>query len=146
MSNTSRLIAVSLVGVILALLAVGVVSGTLVRHIIQILPATLALALVIRRVPWAFYAALPVFVFWLLIMVAIWLFLLGLARIITGHFSSAEVALTLVVGASSLCGLSQTLRTQPVESRVTRAAWAIVFTALQFGALWASLRPAFANI
>jgi hypothetical protein len=145
MSNTSRLIAVSLVGVILGLLAVGVVSGTPVRHIIQILPATLALALVIQRVPWAFYAALPVFVFWFLVMVAIWLFLLDLARIITGHFSSAEVALTLVVGVSCLCGLSQTFRTQQIVSRVTGTTWAIVFTALQVGALWASLRPAFAH-
>jgi hypothetical protein len=146
MSNTSQLISVALVGVILGLLAVGVVSGTPVRHIIQILPAALALSLVIQRVPWALYAALPVFVFWFLIMVAIWLFLLGLARITTGHFSPAEVALTLVVGASCLCGLSQMCRTQPVASRVTRAAWAIVFTALQFGALWASLHPAFAQI
>ena len=121
MSNASRLIAAALAGVILGLLGVGVVSGTPMRHIIQILPAALALALVIRRVPWASYAALPVFVFWLLIMVAIWLFLLGLARITTGHFSPAEVALTFVIGASCLCGLSQAFRPQPVASRVTRA-------------------------
>ena len=146
MSNTSRIIAGSLAGVILGLLTVGVVSGTPVRHIIQILPATGALSLVIRRVPWASYAALPIFVFWLLIMVAIWLFLLGLARITTGHFSFAEVALTFVVGASCICGLSQTLRTKPVASRITGAVWAIVIGALQVGALWASLRPAFANI
>jgi hypothetical protein len=146
MSNTSRLTAISLTGVILGLLAVGVVSGTLVRHIIQVLPATLALALVIQRVPWSYYTALPVFVFWLLIMVAIWLFLLGLARITTGHFTPTEVVLTLVIGASCLCGLSQVFRTQPVASRVARAAWAILFSALQIGALWVSLRPAFANI
>jgi hypothetical protein len=132
--------------VIFGLLAVGVVSGTPLRHIIQILPATWALALVIQRVPWAFYAALPVFVIWLLIMLAIWLFLLGLARITTGHFSPAEVALTLVVGASCLCGLSQTFRTQPLAGSVKLAAWAIVFTALQVGALWTSLRPAFSQM
>jgi hypothetical protein len=145
MSNSSRFIEVSLVGLIVGLLAIGVVSGTPVRHIIQVLPATFALSLVIKRVPWAFYAALPVFVFWLLIMLAIWLFLLGLATIVTGHFSSVEIALTFVVGASCLCGLSHAFRTQPVASRLKRAAWAIVFTILQVGALWASLRPAFAH-
>jgi hypothetical protein len=146
MSNASRLIVISLLGVILGLLAVGVVSGTPVRHIVQVVPAALALALVLRRVPWAAHAALPIFVFWLLIMVAIWLFLLGLARITTGHFSPAEIALTFVIGASCLCGLSQTFRGQPAASRVTRAAWAIVFAALQVTALWVSLRPALENI
>jgi hypothetical protein len=146
MSNTSRLTALSLLGVIVGLLAVGVVSGTPLRHVIQIPPATLALALVIRRVPGALYAALPVFVVWQLIMVAIWLFLAGLARIITGHYTPAEIALTLLIGASCLCGLSQAFRTQPAASWATRAVWLIVFTALQFGAIWASLRPAFSQI
>ncbi len=146
MSNPSRRIAVALLGLILGLLAVGVVSGTPVRHVIQSLPAALALALVIRRVPGAACAALPVFGVWLLIMVAIWLFLLGLARITTGHFSPTEIALTLVIGASCLVGLSQTFRTQPIASRMTRVAWAIAFTALQLAALWASLRSAFEHI
>ena len=146
MSNTSRITAASLLGVIFGLLAVGVVSGTPVRHVIQILPTTLALALLFRRVPWSYYAALPVFAFWLLIMVAIWLFLLGLARIITGQFSPAEVTLTLVVGASCLCGLSQMFRTEPLVSRVTQVAWAIAFAALQIAVLWVSLHPTFANI
>ena len=143
MSNASRTIAVALLGVILGLLAVGVVSGTPVRHIVQSLPGALALGLVIRRVPEAAYAALPVFLFWLLIMVAIWLFLLNLARITTGHFSPAEIALTLVIGASCLVGLSQTFRGKPVASRAKRAAWAIAFAAFQIAALWVSLRPAF---
>jgi hypothetical protein len=146
MLNTSRIMAAALLGLIFALLAIGVVSGTPLRHFIQILPSALALALVIRRVPWTLYASLPIFVIWFLIMVAIWLFLLDLARIAKGHFSPAEVALTLLVGASCLCGLSQTLRTQPIASRVTRTVWAIVFTALQVLALWISLRPAFAHI
>jgi hypothetical protein len=145
MLNPSRVTAVSLVGVILALLLVGGVSSTPVRHLIQVAPATLVLVLLLRQVRGAIYAALPVFVIWLLVMVAIWLYLLDVARIITGRFSSAEVALTLVIGASCLCGLSQFVRVQPITSRALGAAWAIVFAALQVGAIWVSLRAPFAN-
>jgi hypothetical protein len=146
MPDTTRVTAAALVGVILALLAVGVASGTVVRHVIQVLPAGLALVLVIRRAAWAHYAALPIFAFWLLIMLAIWLFLLGLARITSGRFSPAEIALTLVIGASCLAGLSQVFRTQPAASLWARSAWAVAFGALQVAALWASLQPALADI
>jgi hypothetical protein len=135
-----------LLGVILGLLVVGLVSGTLVRHVIQIVPAVAALILVIRRVPWALYAALSVFVVWLLVMVAIWLYLLGVARIITGRFSTAEIALTLVIGASCVFGLAQVIRAQSTSSRAIRAAAAITFAGLQIGALWLSLQPAIASI
>ena len=130
----------------MGLLAVGLVSGTPVRHFVQVLPAVLALVLVIRRTSWACYAALPVFGLWLFIMVAIWLYVLGLARIITGRFSPAEIALTLVIGGSCVCGLCQAFRSQAAGSRVTRATWIVVFAALQIGALWLSMRPAFATI
>jgi hypothetical protein len=49
-------------------------------------------------------AALPCFLFWLTIMVFIWLFLLGWARIVSGHFFPTEIAMTLVVGLASLVG------------------------------------------
>jgi hypothetical protein len=140
--NASRLVAIALAGVILGLLAVGVVSGTPVRHIIQALPATTALILVNRRVAGSYYAALPVFVIWLLAMLSIWLFLLGIARVTSGTFTPAEIALTLVIGAACVLGLSQTFRQQPPANRMTRLGWAIAFTALQVAAIWLSLRPA----
>jgi len=140
MWNASRIIAVALASVILGLLAVGIVRGTLLRHVIQIVPAALALGLAVRRVSGAAYAALAVFAFWLLIMVAIWLFLLNLARITTGHFTPTEVALTFLIGASCLFGLSQTFRAEPAVRWFKRAAWAVAFAALQIGAMWASLR------
>ena len=139
------MIAAALGGVIIGLLSVGVVSHTPLRHLIQVLPAVLAFALVTRNIAWARFAALPIFTFWFLIMLGIWLFLLGLARIITGHYSSAEVLLTLVIGISCLVGLAASVRASVTTSRV-RAGWVILaFAALQVGALWLSLRPAFAR-
>jgi hypothetical protein len=142
MSNTSRLTAVSLVGVIIGLLAVGVVSGTPVRHIIQTLPAALALALVMQRIPWSAYAALPIFVFWLLIMGAIWLFLFDLARIVTGHFSSAEVAATRRRRVMPLRS-SQMFRAQP--GAVASGVQCGPSSSLLQSDAWAS-RPAFSTI
>ena len=133
-------------GLSLALLAVGIVSGTLVRHVIQIVPAAMVLGFVVRRTPGATFGAYPVLAIWLFIMVAIWLYLAGLARIVTGHYSPTEIVLTLVIGASCLAGMSQVFRAQPAVSLAARAAWTVAFAALQVGAIWLSLRPAVADI
>jgi hypothetical protein len=145
MPSATRFTAAGLLGVVLGLLALEVVSGTPMRHLVQVAPAIVALVLVIRQTPEAYYAALPIFLFWLLIMTAIWLFLLGLARIITGQYSLAELVLTFVVGSSCVVGLSQVFRAGPVASRLTRTIWAIVFAALQIAAMWLSLRPGVAT-
>ena len=141
MANQERLVCLCLGALILGLLLVGLVSGTLLRHLIQVLPAVIALGLLWHRVPWATYSALPLFLFWLLIMLLIWLFLLGVASIITGTFSAAERTLTLAIGLASIVGLAAVLRT-PV-----RAGWAkrslvfLAFAIFQVAAMWASLQP-----
>ena|SRR5437867_150465 len=138
-------VAACLAGVIVSLLLVGVVSATPIRHLIQVTPAIIALVAAGRRAPWAPYAALPLFAFWLFIMIAIWLYLLGLARIVTGHFSPAEIALTLINGASCLWGLPASVRAKPVASGLARLVASTLFLLLQVGAMWVSLRPAFAR-
>jgi hypothetical protein len=132
-------------GVIAGLLAVGLVSHTPLRHLIQVLPAVAALVAAVRQSPWARFAALPVFALWLLIMVGIWLFLLGLARLITGHYSAVEVLLTILIGVSSLVGGGASVRST-VPAGWRRALAAGVGSALfQVGAMWLSLQPAFAS-
>jgi hypothetical protein len=49
--------------------------------------------------------ALPFFLFWFLLMAVIWLYLLGIAHLISGHFSPIEIAMTIVVGVASLTGI-----------------------------------------
>ena len=49
MPSNPRLISICLIGLAVALLVVGVVSGTFLRHVVQILPAILAVVIVDRR-------------------------------------------------------------------------------------------------
>jgi hypothetical protein len=108
--DSSNHVVGALVALIVALLLVGVVSHLLLRHVVQVVPAVLALIIAIRGGRAARYAALPVFLSWLFLMTLIWLFLLGLTRIISGHFATTETLLTILIGAASLWGLFAVLR------------------------------------
>jgi hypothetical protein len=61
-----------LIGLALALLLVGMVSGTFLRHVVQVLPSVLALVILRRRAAWGAYAALPIFMIWTGIVILIW--------------------------------------------------------------------------
>ena len=100
-----HLLVICCVTMIAALLVVGVVSHGVVRHIVQTSPLWIAIMLAVRRSPWSKWAALPCFAFWLVLMAAIWLYLLGWARLVTGHFSPTEIAMTMIVGIASLTGI-----------------------------------------
>ena len=54
-------------GLAIALMVVGVVSETVLRHVVQIVPVLLVVALVSWRPAMGAYAALPIFIFWILI-------------------------------------------------------------------------------
>jgi hypothetical protein len=137
--------AAALVAVTLALLAVGVVSHTMLRHVIQVAPLAIALALVWRGSPYAISAGLPVLCFWLGIMASIWLFLLGVARIFSGRFTPIEVALTLIIGLAAGYGLLAAPRAAISPSLGRRIATAAVFSALQIVALVVSMLPSVAS-
>jgi hypothetical protein len=145
MSTNQKIIAACLGGVALSLVLVGIVSGTLIRHLIQILPVVLALITVTRQSTWNAYAALPIFLFWLFIMTLIWLFLLGIARVVTGHFSVAEILLTVLIGLSSIWGTATVIRHHPKTGLVTGLSVFVIFAALQIMAMWLSLTKQFAN-
>ena len=135
----------ALLVVVASLLAVGLVSQTLIRHGIQVAPGVVLLVSSTRRRAWAPYAAMAVFAFWLLIMGLIWMFLLGLANVVTGDFSRVEVALTMVIGVASLTGLVAVCRLRDQPSWTTRVAAVVAAGALQVGAMWLSLQPLFAT-
>ena len=61
--SAPRAVLACLAGLAIALLLVGVVSGTLLRHVVQILPLGLTAAILTRRPAWGAYAALPIFGF-----------------------------------------------------------------------------------
>lgn len=94
-------VAVCLLVVAVALIAVGIVSDSLGRHIIQIVPPLLAFLIIPR---WTFagvWAAVGIFGMWFAAMVAIWAYLLGLADIVSGTYSNVEVFLTIVIAGCS---------------------------------------------
>jgi hypothetical protein len=144
-SRVGGLVAAWLAVVAGALVVVGIVSHTLLRHFIQIAPLVVALSLLARQSAWGVSAAAPLFAFWFLVMGAIWLFLLGVARIFAGTFTAAEVTLTVIIGVACLLGLGTASRrgtTIPFGARLGTIA---AFAVLQFAAMWLSVQPFIAS-
>jgi hypothetical protein len=99
-------IAICCLVIIIALVGgVGLASNLVVRHVVQTLPLWVAVVLGFRRAPVTGWMALPFFLFWFLLMAVIWLYLLGITHLISGHFSPVEIAMTIVVGVASLTGI-----------------------------------------
>ena len=140
-SSTDRRISSCLMGLIFGLLLVGLVSGTPLRHVVQVLPACVVLVALSRRATWSPSASAALFAFWLLIMILIWLFLLGLAHILTGNFSRAETILTFFIGGWSLFGLVNFFRTPASTSLTSRLTAFVAFALLQVAVLWLSMQP-----
>jgi hypothetical protein len=108
---------------------------------VQTLPLWFPIIAGLEKRELAKWAALPCLLFWLTVMIFVWLFLLGWARIVSGHFSPTEIAMTLVVGAASVVGLWVSLHWRTAVRPITAAVMFLVFGALQFLAFWLSLIP-----
>jgi hypothetical protein len=132
---------VGLGGLIVGLLLVGVVSGTIVRHVVQVAPAALALALVARHASSGRAAALPILIFWMVVMLTIWRYLLGMTRIIGGHFTTTEILLTVAIALACAIGLAGGARPTANLAPSRRALAAFAFGLLQFAAMWVSALP-----
>ena len=141
MDRNPRALAICVAALTAGLLLVGVVSATPLRHVIQATPPAIAVLLLLRNVRWAPYAALAICLFWLLIMSLIWLYLLGLARIVTGTFTPSETVLTFVIGAASLLGIAVVLRARPRTTLASGVLGFVCFALLQVAATWLSVQP-----
>lgn len=138
-------VSISLVTLAVALLFVGAVSGTVLRHLVQITPIVGALLLLRRKPAWGAYGAIPIFLCWLLIAILIWLFLLGLSRIANGHYTLAEILATVVMAAAAFTGLVASFAVGK-ELRVSDRVIAIGgFAVAQFAAMWVSFLGPIAN-
>lgn len=141
MPNASKWIAYCSLVVLVALYVVGAVSNGSLRHEVQTLPLWFPIVLGFRQRELAKWSALPCFIFWLAIMVFIWLFLLGWARIVTGHFSPVEIAMTLAIGAACLAGIGVSLRWRTTVRPLAAWSMAVLFAGLQLLAFRLSLIP-----
>jgi hypothetical protein len=135
----------ALLTVLAALLLVGVVSGTILRHAVQVLPVLLATVVIVAGPAWSRFAAMPIFAFWLGIMLLIWSYLLGLSNVIGGQFTPAEVGLTVVIGLACVAGLAATAGGTGRPRGWAGVAAFLIFGALQVGIMWLSLQPALAT-
>jgi hypothetical protein len=136
----ARRIALAAGTMIVALLVVGLASGTELRHTIQVAPLWVAFVLGARHSPYAKWVAAPMFVFWLLIMALIWLYLLGIARIVDGQFSTTEIAMTLLVAAGALAGMIAAFRQRTAVRGSVAAGLCVLGAVLQVAAMWISLQ------
>ena len=143
--RAERLIGFCCLAAIAGLLVIGVVSHEIVRHLLQSSPFWIGAVLGLGRSGLARWAALPPMLFWLLISVLIWLYLLGVSTIVKGHYSPAEIAMTIVLAASAVTAAGAAVR-----SRARTRWWAALLTAalagtLQFAAFDLSVQPTFAH-
>ena len=133
--NPPKAIGYCAITTLLALYIVGLMSNGVLPHIVQTLPLWFPIVLGLRQREIAKWASLPCFIIWLLLMTLIWLFLLGWAKVISGHFTRIEIVLTLVVGAASLAGLLIGSRWRTSSNRRRALSTAAIFATLQLVAL-----------
>ncbi|HEV7219003.1 MAG TPA: hypothetical protein VGN39_09025 [Terriglobales bacterium] len=126
-------------------LGVGIGSHLVLRHAVQTLPLWIVMTLGLRRSRAAGWAGLPVFLFWLLLMAAIWLYLLGLSKMLSGNFSTLEIAMTVVVGIASAIGIVAFIQFKSHLSPWGMAGIFIVLAAVQVLCFRLSFLPAIAH-
>ena len=145
MSNPSKSIAYCCLAVLVALYVVGAVSNGSLRHEVQTLPLWFPIVLGFRQRELAKWSALPCLIFWFAVMVLIWLFLLGWTRIVTGHFSPVEIAMTLVIGVACVSGIGMMLRWKTTVRPLAAISVFLLFGFLQLLAFRISLLPYIAS-
>ena len=127
------------------LVAIGLASGEMLRHLVQATPVLIASLVAWRWPAWGRWALAPVFGFWLFVSLAIWFFLLGLSSPVSGHFNLAERTLAGALGVLVLMGFALYPRIRGSVGVWSGLAGAAAFAALQVAAFILSTRPEIAT-
>ena len=141
MSDAERVVFYAGCALAIAILAVGPASHEVVRHVIQAAPLMLFCVVATRRPAVLRWLLGPVMLFWLMIAVLIWLFLLHIARVVTGTFNPMEIAMTLVMAAASAAGFAYFPRVRRRLPLLRGLALVALSLALQVGAFALSTQP-----
>ena len=141
MPNPAKVVASSCLATLIALYIVGAVSHGSLRHEVQTLPLWFPIVMGFRQREIAKWAALPCLIFWLAIMIFIWLFLLGWARIVSGHFSPTEIAMTIIIGIACASALAATFQWKTAIRPLMATMVTVLFAVLQLAAFRISLIP-----
>jgi len=143
--STNQIIALCAIVQVVSLIVVGVVSDGFARHVLQTVPTWIAMTAAVHGAGWTKWAAIPVFLFWILIALFIWLFLLGVAKILTGTYGPAEIAMTIIFATAGAIGIGASLRQVsgiPVWGGLLIF---VVVVTLQVGVMMISLRYPISN-
>jgi hypothetical protein len=143
MTSAPKWLASCSLTILVALYIVGAVSvppGSL-RHEVQTLALWFPIVLGFQRREITKWMALPLLIFWLAIMTFIWLFLLGWARIVSGHFFPTEIAMTVLIGVACVSGLIVAFRWRTSVRPVVAISMIGLFALLQLLAFRVSLIP-----
>jgi hypothetical protein len=124
---------------------VGFATGLVLCYVVQTLPLWIGIGFGIRRARLAGWIGLPRFLFWLTLMVFIWLYVLGVASIISGHFSPFEIAMTIIVGAASMTGIVIFIRIKSSLSPAMAVTTFGVVAVVQWACFRISFLPAIAH-
>lgn len=140
-SNSARVVGWCALAIILSLYVVGMVSHGVIRHIVQTAPIWVAVWLGMKRSDWAKWTAFPSYAIWLVLMVNIWMFLLGLPHLLSGTFTPIEIAMTITVAIASVVGIVTSARSRTAIGWMGGIATFVLFGCLQLLALWISFKP-----
>jgi hypothetical protein len=143
MTSAPKWLASCSLAILVALYIVGAVSvppGSL-RHEVQTLALWFPIVLGFQRREITKWMALPLLIFWLAIVTFIWLFLLGWARIVSGHFFPTEIAMTVLIGVACVSGLIVAFRWRTSVRPVVAISTIGLFALLQLLAFRVSLIP-----
>ncbi len=140
-SNVARVVGWCALAIILSLYVVGTVSHGVIRHIVQTAPIWVAVWLGMKRSDWAKWAALPSYIIWLVLMVNIWMFLLGLPHFLSGTFTPIEIAMTITVAIASAIGIGAAVRSRTGVPWIAGIGVFALFTCLQAAAILISFKP-----
>lgn len=138
-----KTIELSIFGVVISLLIIGIASHTPIRHIVQLTP--LIIVVLFTKKEWMKYAAIAVLIFWLVIMCLIWLYLSGLSDIARGTYSLTEIIMTITIGISCVTGVISFFYIKS-NSKISTNTWAfIAFLLLQIVVMWISFQGSISN-
>jgi hypothetical protein len=126
-------------------LGVGIPNHMVLRHIVQTLPLWLPVIIGLRRSSATGWIGLPLFIFWLVLMALIWVYLLGISNLISGTFSSWEIAMTILVGLGSVMGIAAFVRSHSALSVISRIGSFVFLAAVQVVCFRISFLPLIAH-
>ena len=130
---------VGLAGLALSLFVVGIISDSVARHLLQIVPVILATTRVLGGSYAAAYVAAGTSLFWVIVMLLTWLDLLGISDAASGTYTTAEIALTFVIAAFAAFVVFRTMTLKSSMLGVGRAIMITIGFGFQAAIIAASL-------